>query len=47
MTTKHIDVAVPETDMEFNLLIYILCKINLAIVLYGSVHPHLILHFIF
>ena len=25
----------------------ILCKINLAIILYGSVNPHQILHFIF
>ena len=27
--------------------VYILCKINLAIILYGSVNPHQILHFIF
>ena len=26
---------------------YILCKINLAIILYGSVNPHKICHFIF
>ena len=26
---------------------YTLCKINLAIILYGPVNPHRILHFIF
>ena len=35
------------SNFDHNLYVYILCKINLAIILYGSVNPHRDLIFYF